>query len=211
MAWESRRELFGANDPTAEWLAKTCGTSKRTAEDFYREITANCGDLTPLRQNAEGRTYTLPTRPVRPVPPVQTVALPTRPVRPVTVEERPVIVDSSGVRHVVPLDRYGVEIPVEMQGAFTGGTRTDIEDGVRNARNMLRRAMDERRQDCLAIRQETLVHLNTAYDYISAAQPWCVCRMCQGQGCKACHGRGWQTEEEYKRDPEDFKHKEVQQ
>ena len=42
-----------------------------------------------------------------------------------------------------------------------------------------------------------------------AAEPHCVCRMCQGQGCKACHGRGWQTEEEYKRNPKEFKAEEV--
>ena len=48
------------------------------------------------------------------------------------------------------------------------------------------------------------MNLNNAYNFVSAAEPHCVCRMCQGNGCKACHERGWQTEEEYKRNPKEF-------
>ncbi len=55
-----------------------------------------------------------------------------------------------------------------------------------------------------AARQDALVNLNNAYNFVNAAEVWCVCRMCQGNGCKVCHGRGWQTEEEYKRNPKEF-------
>ena len=35
-----------------------------------------------------------------------------------------------------------------------------------------------------------LAHLDMAYKEIAAAEPWCVCPMCQGIGCEACKGRG---------------------
>ena len=87
--------------------------------------------------------------------------------------------------HVVPVDRYGTEIPVEINDAFDGGVLADV---------------------CGLISK---VQLDNAYRFVSAAEPHCVCRMCQGTGCKACHGRGWQTEEEYKRNPKEFKAEEV--
>ena len=59
------------------------------------------------------------------------------------------------------------------------------------------------------MRQDALVQLDNAYRFVSAAEPHCVCRMCQGTGCKACHERGWQTEEEYRRNPKEFKAEEV--
>jgi hypothetical protein len=31
--------------------------------------------------------------------------------------------------------------------------------------------------------------------------------MCQGDGCKACHNKGFQTEEQYDRNPKEFKAK----
>ena len=127
---------------------------------------------------ANGKMY-----PVRP-------SMPTRPSKPA---------------HVVPVDRFGTEIPVEIQEAFDGGVLADICSLISKARVALRHGLDDKLPQFAAVRQDALVQLDNAYRFVSAAEPHCVCRMCQGQGCKACHGRGWQTEEEYGRNPKEFK------
>jgi hypothetical protein len=70
----------------------------------------------------------------------------------------------------------------------------------------LRNGIDAGAPSFAAVRQEALVQLNNAYSFVTSAKAHCVCRMCQGNGCKACHNRGWQTEEEYDRNPKEFKH-----
>ena len=140
----------------------------------------------PLRPTqligADGKMY-----PVRP-------SMPTRPSRPA---------------HVVPVDRYGTEIPVEINDAFDGGVLADVCGLISKARCALRKGFDDKLPQFAAVRQDALVQLDNAYRFVSAAEAHCVCRMCQGQGCKACHGRGWQTEDEYKRNPKEFKAEEV--
>ena len=214
IAWEHRRELFGLNDPTANWLANTCGVSQRMAEDFYAAISARCGDLTPQRQAENGRSYTMPQRPVRPVrAPLPTV--PVRPSAPVVTASAPVAAaPAAPVRpaHVVPTDRFGVEIPVPLQPAFNGDNADKLAQLVRlisEARCLCKRETESGNLAFAAVRQELLMQLNTAYNFASAAAPHCVCRMCQGNGCTACHGRGWQTEDEHGRNPDDFKGVEV--
>ena len=105
----------------------------------------------------------------------------------------------------VPTDRYGVEIPVEINAAFEGGALADLLAAVSKARVALRKAFEDSLPQFAAVRQDALVNLNNAYAFIRAAEPHCVCRMCQGNGCRACHNRGWQTEEEYGRNPKEFK------
>ena len=140
----------------------------------------------PLRPTqligADGKMY-----PVRP-------SMPTRPSRPA---------------HVVPVDRYGTEIPVEINDAFDGGVLADVCGLISKARCVLRKGFEDKLPQFAAVRQDALVQLDNAYRFVSAAEPHCVCRMCQGTGCKACHGRGWQTEEEYKRNPKEFQAEEA--
>ena len=131
---------------------------------------------------ADGKMY-----PVRP-------SMPTRPSRPA---------------HVVPVDRYGTEIPVEINDAFDGGLLADVRGLISKARCALRKGFEDKLPQFAAVRQDALVQLDNAYRFVSAAAAHCVCRMCQGTGCKACHGRGWQTEEEYQRNPKEFKAEEV--
>ena len=42
--------------------------------------------------------------------------------------------------------------------------------------------------------QAVKAQLDQAYFSVSAAQPWCVCPMCQGIGCRACNNRGLMSE-----------------
>ena len=216
MVWERREAIFGGT-PTGGNLAEKCGVSRDTGVRFVQVKLAampvapvlaprkKCEVKMPERGGCEcGSTVSLmrlkaPTRPTHlvgadgkmyPVRP----SMPTRPSRPA---------------HVVPVDRYGTEIPVEMQEAFEPSTLADILSCISKARVALRKGFEEKDPAFAAVRQDALVNLNNAYNFVNAAEPHCVCRMCQGTGCKACHGRGWQTEEEYKRNPKEFQAEEV--
>ena len=198
LAWENRRELFGANDPTADWLANVCGVSDRTAKNYYSQMCANCTDLTPVRQNAKGRTYTVPTRPPmrKTPPPTRTVAsnpLPTRPapVRPPVKKGYHIGPDGKQHADGVALDRFGVEIPDRIVIAFTVGT-----EALKN----LAKTISQAKQESKAINlQRCTLNLEAAYAEVKAAIPFCVCPACQGNGCKACRDTGYQTEDQFDR------------
>ena len=217
MVWDRREAIFGGT-PTGGNLAEKCGVSHTTGERFVRERLAEmpnepmistrkkCELKMPERGVSEGGSTaqnaqfpSMPTRPTQligangkmyPVRP----SIPTRPSRPA---------------HVVPVDRYGTEIPVEINDAFEGGVLADVCVLISKARCALRKGFEDKLPQFAAVRQDALVQLDNAYRFVSAAEPHCVCRMCQGTGCKACHERGWQTEEEYKRNPKEFKAEEV--
>lgn len=107
--------------------------------------------------------------------------------------------------HVVPVDRFGVEIPVEIGLAFELDDLNEVISSISDARSVLRSGLEGGVEAFKAVRQDALIQLNNAYSFVKSARAYCVCRMCQGQGCKACHERGWQTEEEYERNPKEFK------
>ena len=217
MVWDRREAIFGGT-PTGGNLAERCGVSRATGDRFVRERLAempNEHSRTPESKTqvkmpemggSEGgstaQNAQLPSMPTRPTQligadgkmyPVRP-SMPTRPSRPA---------------HVVPVDRYGTEIPVEINDAFDGGVLADVCGLISKARCALRKGFDDKLPQFAAVRQDALVNLNNAYNFVNAAEPHCVCRMCQGTGCKACHGRGWQTEEEYKRNPKEFQAEEV--
>lgn len=213
MAWNARENLFGGV-PSQALLADTCGVSYKTVQRFMgetgmdnvqtcvttksptpptptRPITTQNEPTTTLkapirRVGRDGKTYTVPAsvpvRPTPPNPPTQTPA------------------------HVVDCDRFGTEIPLEINDAFDGELLQSVVRHISAARVILRKAFDEGNIVFGAVRQDALIHLNNAYNFVANAHAFCVCRMCQGNGCKACHERGWQTEEEYDRNPKEFKH-----
>ena len=217
MVWERREAIFGGT-PTGGNLAEKCGVSRATGDRFVRGMLAEMpnepsrppASKTQVKMQERGGSeggYTsqksqLPSMPTRPTHlvgadgkmyPVRP-SMPTRPSRPA---------------HVVPIDRYGTEIPVEINEAFNGGVLADVCSLISKARCALRKGFEDKLPQFAAVRQDALVNLNNAYNFVSAAEPHCVCRMCQGTGCKACHGRGWQTEEEYKRNPKEFQAEEA--
>ena len=221
MVWERREAIFGGT-PTGGNLADKCGVSRRTGETFVREKLAEMPKA-PIRPTAQ--VAQLPTRPKRSgdgVPTAQVAQL-TAPIRPEKLvgkngkmyavnpapkrPEKPVPKAPkrpSGPVRQIPRDRYGVEIPVNIGEAFEASPLPDILSCISKARVALRKGIEEKDPAFAAVRQDALVNLNNAYNFVNAAEVWCVCRMCQGNGCKACHERGWQTEEEYKRNPKEF-------
>ena len=222
MVWERREAIFGGT-PTGGNLADKCGVSRRTGETFVREKLAEMPKA-PIRPTAQ--VAQLPTRPKRSgdgVPTAQVAQL-TAPIRPEKLvgkngkmyavnpapkrPEKPVPkapTRPSGPVRQIPRDRYGVEIPVNIGEAFEASPLPDILSCISKARVALRKGIEEKDPAFAAVRQDALVNLNNAYNFVNAAEVWCVCRVCQGNGCKACHERGWQTEEEYKRNPKELK------
>ena len=216
MVWERREAIFGGT-PTGGNLAERCGVSRATGERFVQRKLAEMPKA-PVRPTASKIQSKMPTRPTHlvgangrayPVRPAPKVAeTPSAPVRP-TVSKTQLKMPTRPTRQhpVVPVDRYGTEIPVEMQEAFEPSPLADILSCISKARVALRKGFEDKDPAFAAVRQDALVNLNNAYNFVNAAEPHCVCRMCQGTGCKACHERGWQTEEEYKRNPKEFQAK----
>lgn len=214
MVWERREAIFGGT-PTGGNLAERCGVSRATGERFVQRKLAEMPKA-PVRPTASKIQSKMPTRPthlvgangraypVRPAPKVaETTSAPVSP----TVSKTQLKIPTRPTRQhpVMPVDRYGTEILVEMQEAFKPSPLADILSCISKARVALRKGFEDKDPAFAAVRQDALVNLNNAYNFVNAAEPHCVCRMCQGTGCKACHERGWQTEEEYKRNPKEFK------
>ena len=209
MVWERREAVFGGT-PTGGNMAEKCGVSRGTATSF---VNAHLAEMQiapvaapvqieqvkrPVRPTrligSDGKAY--PVRPVRPVRPSEPVAAPVRPPAPK---------GSSDIEDW-PRDRYGVQIPQEILGAFADETARDvIESHLRHAKGLLKGALDERDPSAAHLRQSDLMEVENALRAVKAAKPHCVCRMCQGNGCKACRETGFQTEAQYGRNPREFR------
>jgi hypothetical protein len=197
MVWERREAIFGGT-PTGGNFAAKCGVSATTGKNFVNEQLAKMASKPPAMPTRPNSRMAAKESIKMPVRPAQLVgangrlypAMPTRPAKPA---------------HIVPTDIYGVEIPVPIQSAFEVQHLQEILSSISEARVLLRRGIDAGMPVFAAVRQDALVQLNNAYSFVASAKAHCVCRMCQGQGCKACHGRGWQTAEEYERNPKEFK------
>ena len=231
MAWNARENLFGG-EPSNALLADICGVSDRWVRQWRSEQGRNSSypetsQVATLSQPAPPAAPTMPTRPVRPITAKNsdaqaeqgTFAAPKMPVRrvgrdgktytvPVSAPVRPTppTPPTQTPTHVVDCDRFGTEIPLEINDAFDSELLQSVVRHISAARVILRKAFDEGNIVFGAVRQDVLIHLNNAYNFVAHAHAHCVCRMCQGNGCMACHNRGWQTEEEYDRNPKEFKH-----
>ena len=97
---------------------------------------------------------------------------------------------------------------MEIKGAFADETTRDvIESHLRHAVNLLKNAMDEKDPSVAQFRQADLIDLQNTLRTARFTRPYCVCRICQGNGrgsCSACRETGFQTEEQYKRNPKEF-------
>lgn len=166
----------------------------------------------PVRKNAppppppvrkvfgkDGKTRDVPV-PVRPSVPVRKNAPPMP-----TAKKAPAYDHAKGVM----TDRFGVEIPMQIRGAFKAETvRDEIETHLRAAANLLKRAMDEKDPSVAQFRQADLIDLQNAVRTAKFTKPHCVCRICQGNGrgsCTACHETGFQTQAQYDNNPKEFK------
>lgn len=209
MVWARREAIFGGT-PTGGNFAEKCGVGQTTGVRF---VQAKLAEMPVAPVNPTLPKVKLPTRPNAPIQAPKMPVRPTQlvgangkmyPVRPsMPVKGTGNVLKVQG--HVVPLDRFGVEIPVEINGAFEQEELNEVIRNISDARSVLRSALEAGVEAFKAVRQDALIQLNNAYSFVKSAKAHCVCRICQGNGCKACHERGWQTEEEYERNPKEFK------
>ncbi len=203
MVWERREAIFGGT-PTGGNFAEKCGVSRDTAVRFC-QVKLAAMPVAPVRPTAN--VGQLPDTPKMPTRPTKLIGADGKmyPVRPTPPTSKVGQLSEAKPAHLVPLDRYGTEIPIEINAAFEHEELNKIIHNISYARSALRSALDHGIEAFKAVRQDALIQLNNAYSFVKSARAHCVCRMCQGNGCKACHERGWQTEEEYERNPKEFK------
>lgn len=218
MAWENRRDLWPRTDnadPSASILSEVCGVHINTVNEFLRSIQPT--QDVPVEPPRKGRSA--PVRKAAPTPPpvrkvfgkdgkTRDVPVPPKaaPVRKVAPTPPPV--RRPGHAPNVMLDRFGVEIPMEIRDAFMDNTARDqIESMLQSAYRLLKGAMEAQDPSVAQFRQADLIDLQNAVRTARFTKPYCVCRICQGNGrgsCSACHETGFQTEEQYKRNPKEF-------
>lgn len=224
MAWQNRRELWPRDDgadPSAAVLADACGISVRTVECFIAKIQPPQNvevEPTQIAQVAPTRKTGAKPAPVRKKTPVpqprivfgkdgRTRNVPT-PVSKPTAPQGGKATAYSHARGVMT-DRFGVEIPMEIRDAFKAETaRDEIENHLAQAARLLKRAMDDKDPSVAQFRQADLIDIQNAVRTAKFTRPWCVCRICQGNGrgsCTACHETGFQTEAQYENNPKEFK------
>lgn len=224
----------GGNFATRCGVSRRTGerfVAEREAEMQPTESTSNASMThfsPPVRIAADRRKYPVrPMRPMKPSTPIAPVTMPVRPSivpgedaqdgAPVVASSAPVTqaapigdkyLDANGKAHAVPLDRFGVEIHPPIIPTFDDTEMSKLDAAIKTAsalRVMVRKEIENGAPAFAAVRQDAVIELDNAYNYLKAAKPFCVCRWCQGYGCTACHGRGWQTADEYERNPNEFK------
>ena len=98
---------------------------------------------------------------------------------------------------------------MDLREAFKAETvRDEIEMHLRTAATLLKRAMDAKDPSVAQFRQADLIDLQNAVRTAKFTKPYCVCRICQGNGrgsCSACHETGFQTKAQYENNPKEFK------
>lgn len=218
-AWEHRRELFDLGDgvdPSVPVIADFCGVSEPTVRLILK-------DLQPLKVLGVDRTATdtetdagdVPQPPVRRVAgkdgKTREIRQPTPPVRIPPPTQRPCrngyYIGPDGKEHAIGiiLDRFNVEIPPRLNNAFTNDAEK-VNDWIARCREFKAEVEGAAKAGfTIGIPQRAVINLDAAYHELKAALPFCVCRMCQGNGCAACSERGYQTKDQYERNPKEFK------
>jgi len=221
MAWENRREIWPRTDgadPSTEILAEACGLHLNTVKAFMRTIqpTQNvpvegCDRVGKMYQlKAAQGVNNVPVQPMQNVPVGMRGAAPVRRVfgKDGKTRSAPIRAHAPHRASNVMLDRFGVEIPMEIRDAFTGETARDqIESMLQSVVRLLKGAMEAHDPSVTQYRQADLIELQNLLRTAKFTRPYCVCRICQGNGrgsCSACHETGFQTEEQYKRNPKEF-------
>ena len=221
MAWEKRREIWPRTDgadPSTEILAEACGLHLNTIKAFMRTIQP-ISNVPVEGYDRVGKMYQLKAaQGVNnvPVQPTQNVPVGTRGAAPVRrvfgkdgkTRSAPIRARAPQRAHNVMLDRFGVEIPMEIRAAFMDNTARDqIESMLQSTYRLLKGAMEAQDPNVAQYRQADLIELQNLLRTARFTKPYCVCRICQGNGrgsCTACHETGFQTEEQYKRNPKEF-------
>lgn len=214
MAYEKRKTLGLPDDVSARVIAELIGCSPTTAGDQLSKLDTWAKRTTTTGK--DGKSYSLPPIPVRPKPqpaPVEEDAEPAEPPPPPPPPVRaPVVPPPPPERKKpganLPIDGRGKPVPASLVETWNRrGEVADLARKISEVRVALRKAQDGR--DPLfaeANFSSVLAHLDMTYTEVSTIEPWCVCPLCQGLGCKGCKNLGLMSQYRFDRAvPKEFK------
>lgn len=205
VAYEHRKVLGLPDVPSANSIAELVGVSHHTVE-------AQLGNLPSWRNaqertGSDGKTRVLPPPPTRPPKKAEPVEAaepadeppppPPPPVRPpAAVVPPPPPPERKKPGANLPLDGRGKPVPASLVETWNRrGEVADLARKISEVRVALRKAQDGKDPLWGEMNfSSTLAHLDMAYTEVSSAEPWCVCALCQGLGCKGCKGLGLLSE-----------------
>lgn len=102
-------------------------------------------------------------------------------------------------------DRFGLEIPEALCSAFASKRLNAALSLLQKARRLLKEGVGTNDLGLAALAwQRTDISMENVSRELRFAKPFCVCRMCRGSGCGACHDRGFQTKLEYEQNPAEY-------
>lgn len=102
-------------------------------------------------------------------------------------------------------DRFGTPIPARLVPAFHQEELQQLMRQVRALGGELATCLDGGKIAFAAVPQQALINLKNAASELKLARAFCVCRMCQGEGCYACSNLGFQTVVQYKALPGEYR------
>lgn len=188
MAWENRESLGMGKNPSDQALSVISKCSRQTVSLITKKLgirqvanpTTCPPPPSPKRQGVDGKMYPVPPqRAIRaqvPVPsPRKAVPVPVNPElrddagRRIPVKVFPHLEDlwerkDEAAMMYVPLGNVRLELKNMGDDPFYSGLRLD----------------------------ELIIHLDAVYDALKDCIPYVVCGICNGAGCKCCHG-GFQS------------------
>lgn len=194
MVWAEKEHYFGGI-PTGRNLAAKCGVSSRTGDNFVKEKLGEMAESSPALPvkapvkliGRDGKTYPAPAQIAHVTPPVKAPAK--------TVNQ------AANVMR----DRHGMYIPKNLEGVFLGSELKRISALISEAKCSVERGLEEKDEEFAKVNQRCVAYLSNAYQEIKAAMPFCVCPICKGRGCRSCSDAGFQSEDQYRRTPDEMK------
>jgi len=177
IAWDNRQALFGG-DPSNPMLAEACGVTKPTVIKWRKMFTGSKTFTPCSRVGADGKTYKVSS--TKPNPAAETA--------------------EKGA-----VDRFGMPVPKAMGRVFDARETKRMSRLIRKMAKRIEQAQKNGEYAFSRISQSTLVTLRNAAADIRLEMPWCVCRHCHGEGCRACGRVGVQTKQEYDLNPSEKK------
>lgn len=102
-------------------------------------------------------------------------------------------------------DRFGVPIPEHLAPAFASPRYRGLVKMLHDVQEGITEELENGNIAFCKVSQSTLITVKNAVEDLKSEMPFCVCRVCSGQGCRACGNTGIQKKSEYDRNPKEVK------
>ena len=102
-------------------------------------------------------------------------------------------------------DRFGVPIPEHLAPAFASPRYRGLVKMLHDVQEGITEELENGNIAFCKVSQSTLITVKNAVEDLKSEMPFCVCRVCSGQGCRACGNTGIQKKSEYDRNPKEIK------